>query len=339
MRVMTTIAVVGLASGAAAQALSGSLETSTPYGNFVRQGTQLVFKSWPANKTFGAGQDETIGAHEVSAAADTIIGWRLHQGPVLTAGVSEQGFANGGSGRPPITAGSTSSTSSSNVRQEPHAVLLTIRATAGTRGRLESWVSGLALAGSSVVHELDVGNDRTIDLRVVATPAGTFASREWIVTIPRDGRLPIAMITDVKAAVASTHTLWKTGFSVKFTPGPFCVFTDYGSSCGPRLTGQERIVGARREVTLAVTHAAALAPGVLAVGTQRLSLRIPGTSCFVLTNPLLVLPFGTDAHGNGAVTAGIPASFHFAANLQAFVLATSQGVIRITSSQGLEVDC
>ncbi len=76
-----------------------------------------------------------------------------------------------------------------------------------------------------------------------------------------------------------------------------CTFTPTGQSCGPQLSGSEKVEDSTHIVTLVVTDAPVTAPGLLVLGVQPLAFQFPGTTCFLHLNPLLALPVSSDANG------------------------------------------
>ena len=81
-----------------------------------------------------------------------------------------------------------------------------------------------------------------------------------------------------------------------------CTFTPTGKSCGPRLSGSEKIANGTHIVTLRVVHAPATSHGLLVIGYQPLAFQFPGTNCFLHVNPLIFIGINSDAKGHASRT-------------------------------------
>ena len=81
-----------------------------------------------------------------------------------------------------------------------------------------------------------------------------------------------------------------------------CTFTPTGDSCGPRLSGSERIADGTHVVTLRVVKAPATAHGLLVIGLQPLRFQFPGTTCFLHLDPLIAIGINSDARGHATRT-------------------------------------
>jgi hypothetical protein len=312
--------------------VSGELRTVAPYGNFARDGASLDFKSWPASTLLPASTTSTIGALAGNAFADTLVSWNVWPGDILTCDVSEQG--GGSVASLPISAGTTSSASAATLQQGVHELRLVIRGTPGLRGKVEAWASGVARTGSSVTMALDVGDDASLDFSVAIAGGEGFDRRQWDRNLDASGSLRVRIVTDARCALASGDTLYKTGISVRFTPGAFCEIGSYGSACGGWLVGFDDLVGSGRRVSLQLNGAAPGASAVLVLGLRQVLLPLPGTTCLLLAEPLVLLPFTTDAYG-GAQQALVAPLGPLVADAQHVVLAGGQ----LTSSNGVAIVC
>lgn len=328
--VLVCIALGCLTAALNAQTLTGDLRTATPYGVFVIDSTKRAFQSIPADTVLPQ-QQRTVDASTSTVAVSTIFGWRISSSGVLSCDVSEQGVACSTSG--PIHGGTTPSTSASSITPGAHALLLRVRGSAGLRGRLRVWGSGLAEGGAKVTMGLDVGNDNTVDFQVTMSAGrDVFDTRQWDTRLAANGVLVVRIVTESAVQGSVDNARFKTAIGVMFEPGAFCDIASYGTSCGPRLAGFEEHAAGMRELRLQLNDAAANALGLLIVGTQRLNLQIPGTRCFLNTEPLLSLPFSTDDYGTASRKLAAPLSLTFAINFQDAVitagptLQTSNGV-------------
>ena len=106
----------------------------------------------------------------------------------------------------------------------------------------------------------------------------------------------------------------------------------YGRSCGPVLYGRPQLGGA---LDLLLKGYVPNASAIRQVGTRRLSLKIPGTGCFLNTDYLLVLPFSTDAKGEHSTRWQIPRNIQF--NVQDIVVQQTPIGVRILTSNGVAI--
>ncbi len=86
------------------------------------------------------------------------------------------------------------------------------------------------------------------------------------------------------------------------TPVPHCASRSYGSSCGPVLGGRITKSGSQNVLDLQFSNGGRLAAGLLVIGNREIGVPLPGTSCLLLTNPLIPVPFRTDGQGTARWT-------------------------------------
>jgi hypothetical protein len=333
---LTSLLLLSLAAAplAGQGAIRADLVTVKPYGNHAREGSRQDFASWPVNTALPAGQSH-IGAQADNAFADTILGWNIWPGDIVTADVSDQGGGSAGAG--PLVVGTTSSPSLATLQQGPHELRLRILGAPGTRGKIEVWATGAVEPGARASLAADLHDDTSIDFRVdITTRVGSFDRRQWSVALDQAGELRVRIITEASAAIATGHTVYKTGISVRFTPGSFCDLSSYGSWCGPYLTGSDAMSGQTREFTLQLGGATPGAAGLLLLGTQRLSLPLPGTVCLLQTDPLVVIPFAVDGNGFATTKLGAPLGLPLAVNLQDVLITQA---LSVTSTNGVALRC
>lgn len=315
----------------AQSAVSGQLRTFGPYGVLAEDASGRSFRSIAPNTQLPATQG-SLDAFAGNASASTLIGWRV-RGDVLSCDVSEQGT---GSGR--VLAGTSSSPANSSAPVlGPHWLELTITGAPGLRGRLQVWASGVAQTGSTVLLGADIDADTVLDARLLLHSGNQgYQSRQWDVRLDATGQRVVRILTDARLSLTSGHAVYKTGISVVFTPGRYCEILDYGAACGAQLTGRDSISGNTRELSLLVNDGPVSAPGLLVIGTQQLALPIPGTSCSLHTDPLLLVPFATDAYGRGEWKAQLPASAVFVLRAQHVQLLPGPA---LGTSNGLDIRC
>ncbi|MHC4516824.1 MAG: hypothetical protein ACYTGW_23015 [Planctomycetota bacterium] len=81
-----------------------------------------------------------------------------------------------------------------------------------------------------------------------------------------------------------------------------CTFKKIGASCGPVLSGREKVAGGTHIVTFSVTNAPKTAPGLLVLGLKPLNFQFPGTKCYLHLDPILAFGINTDDKGKASRT-------------------------------------
>ena len=124
--------------------------------------------------------------------------------------------------------------------------------------------------------------------------------------------------------------------TIRLLPTIDCTATPYGIGCGPLLIGAPTF---KNELELQLTKAAPLAFGQLIIGLKPLSIRIPGVSCYLNTDILLLLPFMTNSAGQATHVLPVPPSLKLIFNLQDVLFQKRGNSFVITSTNGLRVNC
>jgi len=83
-----------------------------------------------------------------------------------------------------------------------------------------------------------------------------------------------------------------------------CTFTTTGQSCGPKLSGSEKVAGGTHIITLSVTNAPKTAHGLLVIGVQALAppFQFPGSNCYLHLHPLIFVGINSDGKGRASRT-------------------------------------
>ena len=161
--------------------------------------------------------------------------------------------------------------------------------------------------------------------------SGTRASKSFRVTIDSNG-----LGLTSTARWFSVGMFFSSSASIDIDVQALSVSAvSYGKTCapsGPSLSASPQLGG---ELDL---HLTSKAPNTLAgrlVGTRRLSLKIPGTSCWLNTDYVLVLPFMTDAKGEHRVRWPIPANVQF--NVQDILAQKTTSGARLLTTNGVAI--
>jgi hypothetical protein len=327
-------ALLGAAGSLCAQLpITGDLRTVAPYGNFAREGTGLDFKSWPAATILPANTPATLPAASGNGSAATTVTWSVSPVGVSTCEVSEQG---GGTASAPITAGTTDSPTVAALQQGAHELRLVLRGAPGLRGKIEAWASGIAGLGAIVTLALDIGDDSSIDF-TVGTANGFFGlgRQQWDRGLDASGILRLRIVTSADLRIPALWTAtYKADIGVRFTPGAFCDIGPYGQSCGAVLVGYDDVAATGRKIGFQLIAGPASSSAVLVLGLQRVLIALPGTACQLLADPLVLIPFTTDATGSAQQSLLAPPG-PLLANAQHVVVAPWG----LTSSNGLAIGC
>ncbi len=85
-----------------------------------------------------------------------------------------------------------------------------------------------------------------------------------------------------------------------------CFANTYGTSCGPKATASIKPNGQTQRIELKVTNATPRNHVLMVIGTERLNLPIPGTSCFVHCDLVFFQLHMTNAKGEYSFSKAIP---------------------------------
>ena len=215
-----------------------------------------------------------------------------------------------------------------------HDTLLVFTATKAVKARLVLVVSstgaGLLKNYTAIV---DIGNNRKNDLSV---GLGVKLTKEFTVTIDANG-LAVRTQTFSTATAAGGQSASASGIlTIRLLPVVDCTASPYGKSCAPVLDGAPTF---KNKLELKLTKAAPSTFGILIIGVKPLSIPIPGTTCYLNTDILILLPFTTNNLGEATHTLPIPSGLKLTFNLQDILFQKQGNRFVITSTNGLKVDC
>lgn len=192
--------------------------------------------------------------------------------------------------------------------------LLTFKSTQPVSALLRVTISSFASdARQSWGAKVDIGRTNVTKL---TARLGQRVVHEALVRIDSTG-LPIAMRTSVSAIAVASAASAQGNVEVELVP--VATAAAYGNRCAsgtPTLEGVPRFDG---QVDFALKSRSPSSIGNYWIGSRVLSLRIPGTACWLNTDILLAIPFVTDANGEHRARWPVPAKVQL--NVQG-VLAT-----------------
>jgi hypothetical protein len=112
--------------------------------------------------------------------------------------------------------------------------------------------------------------------------------------------LPVSFVVTVhgRATFGGRYNAW-----IEFSLGGLpCAITPYGGGCGPMMYYPRNTVeGGQRRITLNLVNGLRNAFGLLVFGSTRTAIALPGTACFLETDPGFVIPFTTDGIGGATL--------------------------------------
>lgn len=300
---LVTLSCCLLAQASVQRRAGSSLSTAGDFGNYAVEGAQEVAHGIQKGTTLPAGYT-AIDASAWNASAETVIGWHDEGGGVVSVSLSEQatGWALNGA----IKIG-TMAAAGARRDEGPHGLRFTVRALAGTRGKIGLWAMGFVSADADTAISIDIGDDGVVDLGYVATRSVVLERRQWDVRIPPSGSLDVIIRTQGRAtAPTGGQATYFSGLTVRFTPGSFCDIARHGEMCAGNLLGSDSASSGAHMVLLELEDAPATVPGVLVIGVQAVTIPIPGSSCLLYTNPVVAIPLITDSRGDASRRLPLP---------------------------------
>lgn len=325
-----SILTLSFAASLAAQGVT--LATDSPYGVFARTSLAQDHKSIPALTILTSPVSivaTVVGADAATNLGPTASGVRIGEAGQTTLQTS--------TGR--AQAGTTASVPPALIQQGPHSLLLRITNSRPStlKGRLVLALDGNSSAGASAVLSIDVGNDNSIEYSQAVD--GQPHNKELPVSIATS--LVVKVVTDCSAerTAQQGRSSYALSANLEFVadPPPF-VFAPYGQGCGDlQLSAQDTVVGKLHQLVVQQTGAFPASPGVLWFGAAPVNLTIPGSDCHLYTNPLIEIPFSSDATGKAVLFLPVASPVYGTAYMQgvSFMLLPP----RFKTSNGLKVTC
>jgi hypothetical protein len=348
-KLTSILALAGLCTGLAAQWAPRTTTTIT-----VAEPTGYAVKAVSGSTTKSAGiadQTKITRGTSIAAMADRYAMARSYLSPTYSwssgSGASFSEFGSiykDSSGKGGGTAG-TAKGSATSAAYGNHSASVHFDVKENTEGTIKIVFHGSHRDGSKSDVSVDIDGDSKADF-TAATSAGrgTSSSKSFAVKAGKNG-ITVLVTTEGSASLPSSsrHSSYHASTSVYFRPkaggGTTCSGTAYGAECGGKLAflGSSSWFG-MRTVTLELTNAAASSAGFLVIGVNKASVPLPGSSCKLLTDVKLFLPFRTDTNGKTRHIMRAPSSTKGALTCQDVILDFSKG-LKITSSNGMEVIC
>jgi hypothetical protein len=246
---------------------------------------------------------------------------------VRSVRISEFGRVDAGPTRG--SSGTTATTNPSLATRAAHSFLVTL---SGIRASSldVTMVSSVEGGGKGSVL-VQIGADGGIEFRQTADGNAYRAS------LPFTGTSVTARVT-ISGHASSAGSAYGVDVTVSptpQTPNTACLLTPYGHTCSnTRLVGRDVPANGYHVLGLQVSNAIPHWPVVLAIGATTAEIQLPGSSCFLLTAPLMYIVKVADSEGAAAVTLRFSLSSRGTAYLQAAPYARG-----FKSSNGLRVDC
>jgi hypothetical protein len=200
---------------------------------------------------------------------------------------------------------------------------------------VEAWATGglnTASRGIRGGYVLDMGNDGNVEFQAELIGHATTA---FPIKFPASGVLNVKLQSEAEAKQADPGGfLYKSGMSFRFSPSPVAVAINYGEGCGPKLAVK---VGKTTsgDYVFAMSYTGGTPDGrnILILGDRRVSIRIPGVRCPLLTRPIVVVPFKSDRRGESQWRFQVPNIMDINAQIQGCDLVAAK------ASNGVHVIC
>ncbi len=217
-----------------------------------------------------------------------------------------------------------------------HELLLTLRAPVSRTLRAEVAIDDRRDGYGVTYHAaIDVGDDGVFDLAAIP---GQRVARTIAIVVGQSG---FRIRTRSGGAISSTlgyRPTFQATIDIKISPAPDCTVTPYGVPCvatAPTLVGRVGLQNAL-ELDLDSRHPNTL--GKLIFGVVAVDRPLPFSMCRLYTDPVVSLPFATDAAGRASQTLPVPASIaldFFAEHL----LLVSGAPLELSATNGVAVRC
>lgn len=341
LSVRTSLTIAAFASGVVAllaapvAAQGGGITTATPIGVFAKDDNLADLQLIPARTAIAAPM--SVQAQAGGGMASTAITpMRQHDRGVV---VVEKAVAANSTSRGSVVAGTTDSTELRNAQPSAHSLLLRLvpPRQEPLRGALVVKLTGLADAGARAGAAVDIGDDGSNEFTQLVD--GRPHEQKFRINAAAGG-VSVKITTSGLVQIGSQgRTGYALELAVEFVEDdPGCTFTPYGPSCGPRLVGSDEVVGRLHSFTFEQSGAFPSSPGVLMLGLRPAQGRIPGTQCALLVDPIVIVPFSSDAMGHAILKFGVlgPISGDVYAQGVSYTLLPG---FRLETSQGLRVSC
>ncbi|GEM_PF-3183683 len=332
MRKLLLLAALPLISPSLLAQTGPTLKTNSNVGIFVADQNETLVRAKKAG--FNIEQPLNLQVNtRTGVTASSQISLRDTNG-FLVVTVAARGAVDSQNPKARASFGSTTSLIAQGLHQGPTSVLLNIPLPKGSQGLLRVRYSGTLVGGARAMARVDIGNDRSFEF---SQAAGKQVQKDFPVKAGARG-IQVLMETNESGQVQGKgKASYETGLVVIFIPRPGCNFISYGKSCGAVLSGETKPTPGGPIVFLNLSKAPKSSPLGLILGIQKRSLKIPGSSCMVLTKPVIFLPFFTNQQGSAKMVLGGGPVKPFTFLAQALVL--DRGTFQFSTSNGLEAIC
>ncbi|MCA8954804.1 MAG: hypothetical protein KDC87_01950 [Planctomycetes bacterium] len=334
------LAICGLAATGTGQV---SLIPLTKMGVFARldtaQPTYVVLSGSPtatAADPLAVAVDELDATKAPIAHARTKVSLRVIEGLPI-ARVFESGFVTTLTNARSRAVGTAAPPATSGAQIVPHSWLLRYTGTPGQRVRVQFRLRS-SVAGSATISgvaKVDVGNDNSVEFN--APLDGSRYMGNHTLAIGSSGVADVRIETGVLLTSTSASPAgYNLVLDVAYEPlrGMLASVSPYGPLCGPEVFGVSWESTTNRWLRLLLEGAPANTPTTLIAGVQRIQLPLPGVTCELLTQPVVMVPMLTNSVGrlisdldSGPLNGSIDARFQFASWLdQGRSLALSRAI-------------
>ncbi len=308
------------------------LETLGPAGIYAKDPSMVVHQSVAK----GTKIDPSLnlqGNTLTGVRASTQVQMRTTDGFVVVT-IADRGAATSQNTKAVTEAGTTPTPKGSPPVRGANQFLLTLPLQQGAHGRVRVRYSGLLKGGATARAVVDIGNDGRIEFQA---NAGNQIVRDYRVLVGAGGlKIRIASDSGAKLTGAGLAS-YEVGLVVIWIPEPACTFKSYGANCGPTLAGSSIPTPGGPIVKLSLSNAPKASPVGVLIGARPRNVRIPGSTCYLLVDYVIFLPFFTTSNGTSLQVLGSPPSTPVSFYAQDLIL--DRVTLKLVASQGLFGDC
>lgn len=217
-------------------------------------------------------------------------------------------------------------------KDQPHSWLLRVPANAAgnvllvTMGRVDS----RPVSGMPLLAQLDIGNDNNLE---IDQDLSKFSVRQTFNLGTR--AVDIRIVT--RALLQNRNTSYNFQIGLTLNPDPPLKISNYGPMCGMRLRMTSAISGSGHSISCVVEGGFVTRGAVLMLGLQPISVRVIGTPCNLLVNPIVFVP-KADQGGTTTFAFEVPGRIDGLIYLQAICMHNIFGLASVRMTNGVKVD-
>lgn len=329
MQTLTLVSCLILAAGASAQA-TATLVTDTDVGVFATAGNNPTVLKSAAKGTTITSTPLSLSSQGRGTFAGMSVAILSRSSGIGSVRIAETARVD--SRATNESSGTAATTDPKLAKQAPHSFLLTL--TGIRSSSLDVTMVSTVAGGGKGSVQVDIGADGNVEYTQAADGKAYRTSIKFTGT---SVKVRITISGDASTAGAS-YSMNVSVSPTPLNPNISCLLTRYGRSCpAVRLFGRDVPTSGNHVLNLQIQGAIPGKPIALALGATTAEIRLPGSSCILLTSPLVIVGMTADTAGKATTKLTFATSVQGTAYLQAVPYDPSSATFR--SSNGLRVDC